>query len=152
MAITNIELADYPISSVNIDGTGWMLNEMANWTGNVATGVVKIANSGLDGGGTLKTLLTAASNGTYIKTVTITTQTTVRQGIIRLFINDGVSTTRLLMEIEIMPWAKSSATLTGYQQIVGLDFNLKSGYKIMASTEFADTYNITIEGLDWAYP
>ncbi|HEU4717639.1 MAG TPA: hypothetical protein VFU15_07390, partial [Bacteroidia bacterium] len=75
------------------------LGESAKFTANTGIAKVSTANSGLDGGGTLKKVLTAAGNGTYIATVTLKApgNTGTSGTIIRLFIDDGVNV-RLLSE------------------------------------------------------
>ena len=129
MPIIDIDLADYPISDANIDGTGWMLNESAQYTAVSAVAELKIANSNLNGSGTLATLISGGSNGTFIKTFTIASEVNNSQGMIRLFLTTpgGSGVTMLLMEIEVFPLPQSSATLAGYRQSVNLGFNLQSG-------------------------
>jgi hypothetical protein len=115
------------------------------------TGLVKIstANSNRDGTGTLGTVLTGASNGTLIKNVFIKATGTTSQGMIRLFVYDG-SNTRLLREIDVDP-VTPSATDFSFVERVSLDFVLKSGHILKASTEIANNFNIIAEGLDFAY-
>lgn len=125
--------------------------DSAKYTANTGMVVINTANSGLDGGGTTGDVITAASNGTIIKSVRIEMQTRALQGMVRLFIYDGTNT-RLLREIEIPPSVKSSATYPGFSRLIHLNYFLKSGDVLRASTELADTYNVIAEGYDITYP
>src|SRR4051812_14982104 len=112
------------------------------------TGLVQFAhaNTSLTGGtvGTdIFTVITGASNGTLIKTVTIKSTTTPTQGMVRLFIYDGTNK-RLYMEIEVDP-IKQAATDPSFSKTVVLDFVLKSGYSLLASAQVADTFNVIAE-------
>lgn len=115
------------------------------------TGMVKIstANSNLDGTGTLGTVLTAASNGTLIKSIAIKATGTTSQGMVRIFVYDG-SNTRLLLEVPIDPLTPS-ATEPSFERLVEMDYFLKSGNVLKASTEVANNFNVIAEGLDVAY-
>lgn len=115
------------------------------------TGITTIstANVKLDGSGTLGNVITAASPGTIIKKVFIKAQTNTTRGMIRLFVFDG-SNTRLLLEIDVLPVTKSG-TNPSYQTVVELNFHLKEGYILKASTQNAETFNIIAECVDWSY-
>lgn len=115
------------------------------------TGMVQIstANTNLDGSGTLGTVLTAASNGTLVKTVIIKAITNTTQGMVRLFIYDG-SNTKLLREVEI-PAITKSASEPAFGVTIPLNFTLKSGWILKASTENAETFNVIAEGQNWTY-
>jgi hypothetical protein len=119
------------------------------------TGMVKIstANTNLDGTGTLGTVLTAASNGTLIKTVYIkatgTGASSTSQGMVRLFVFDGVNN-RLLQEIDVPPMGQSSTDAT-FETTLELNYHLKAGYILKASTNNANGFNVIAEGLDFAY-
>jgi hypothetical protein len=123
------------------------------------TGIAKIttANTSLTGSGTLGTdiwdVLTGATPGTLIKTVTIKATVTTTQGMIRLFIYDGSTFTRLLKEIDVPPMTLNSSTGTdkSFETTVQLDYKLKSGYKLRVTTQNSETFNVIAEGLDWAY-
>ena len=148
---TNIGLANLPISSASIDGTGMMLNERAKYTANTGIAIINTANTALDGSGTLVTLLTAASNGTFVKNVIVKSSSgNTAQGIVRLFIYDGTNT-RLLEEIEIRPAVAASGIAHSFDTTISLNFNLQSGYILKASTEKATTFRVFAQGLDWTY-
>jgi len=128
-----------------------MFSESAKYTANTGMGIVTTANTGLDGTGSLVTILTAAANGTFIKTVTVKTQSVgINQGMLRLFIYDGVNT-RLLMEIDT-PIAGRSGTWASFSRIINLNYFLKAGDVLQASTQETKTFNVIAEGYDVSYP
>lgn len=119
------------------------------YTFNTGMARISIANSNLDGTGTLGTVLTAAANGTFIKTVTVKAQTNTTQGMVRLFIYDGTNT-KLISEIEI-PAVVKSATDPTFETRIPLNITLKAGYVLKASTENAETFIVIAEAQDWVY-
>ena len=56
------------------------------YTANTGKVLISTANSNLDGTGTLGTVLTAASNGTLIKAITVKAQVNTTEGMVRLFL------------------------------------------------------------------
>jgi hypothetical protein len=125
--------------------------EETQFQANTGMQTISTANSNLDGTGTLSAaIITGASNGTLINTVTIKAQSNTSQGMVRLFIYDGTNT-KLVAEIEI-PAVTKSATDTSFELTMQTDFALKSGWSLKASTEVANTFNVIAEGLNWAYP
>ncbi len=123
------------------------------YTMNTGMVTVSTANSLLDGTGSLGTVLTAASNGTLIKTVTIKAQVSTTQGMVRLFLtfnNGEVTVTKLIREVEIPAVTKSAAD-PAFETVVPLNFCLKSGWILKASTEKAESFNVIAEGQNWAY-
>lgn len=129
----------------------------AKYTANTGLGLLTTANTGLDGGGTIVTVLVGASNGTLIKTIAIKAQAAFCSGdIVRLFIeDDGVDEviTKLISEILMRPAGGGvSSTFATYGMTVPLNMTLKSGYKLRASTNIAGKISISAEGLDWTYP
>lgn len=119
------------------------------YTANTGYNVMTAANANLDGTGTLYTVLTAASNGTLIKTVTFKAQVTTTQGMVRLFITAGANT-RLLMEVEV-PAVTRSGTDPSFEKTIALNYSMQSGDVLKASTQNAETINVIAEGLDWTY-
>lgn len=119
------------------------------------TGMVKMsaANSNLDGTGTVYDVITGASNGTLIKTVIIkatgTGAASTTLGMVRLFVYDG-SNTRLISEVLVPAMGQSSTDRT-FEVVLPLNFKLKSGHKLKATTQNAETFNVIAEGLDFAY-
>lgn len=129
-----------------------MTGERAKYTANTGVAQVSVANTKLDGSGTIATILTAAANGTLIKTVSIKSEVGLSTGnIIRLFVYNG-SSSILLMEIPIRPTGGGAGSVfSTYSSIIPLNFPLKSGYILKASTDLAKTTSIIAEGLDWVY-
>lgn len=123
--------------------------EETQYTANTGLVTISTANSNLDGTGTLGTVLIAASDGTLIKTITIKAAGDTTQGMIRLFTVDR-GTNRLLREIEI-PAIDASSIDTTFERKIDLDFALKSGIVLKASTQNAESFSIIAEGLDWSY-
>lgn len=116
------------------------------------TGIVNIAtaNSALDGTGTLGLVLTASGYGTLVKTITIKSrQVTTTQGMIRIFIFDGTNY-RIIQEIEV-PANTNAATTKTFEYTWNCDIKLKADWKIYASTQNAESFNIFAQGLNWTY-
>lgn len=131
--------------------------ESTRYTANNGFATINTANTALNGSGTMGTdmweILTAASNGTIIQSVVIKAQINTTPGMVRLFIYD-TSSTFLLTEIPI-PAVTKSGTAHSYSHRIdfsGRDFALKSGYKLRATTEKSEAFNVIAEGLDWTYP
>lgn len=133
--------------------SGSVRPESANYTANTGIGQVATANSGLDGSGTLGTILTAASNGTNIKVIAIKAIVNTTAGMIRLYIYNG-ATAFLIREIPVPAVTKSSTAASFSTQLsfYGNGFALSSGYLLKASTQNGETFNVIAEGLDWTYP
>ncbi len=131
--------------------------DSVKYTANNAVAVITTANTGLDGSGTLNTniwdVLTAASNGTTIQSITAKATVSTTAGMVRLFIYDGTNT-KLLTEIKVSAVTKSATAHSFSQRIDfnGIDLVLKSGWKLRATTQNSETFNVIAEGLDWAYP
>lgn len=124
--------------------------EETQYTANTAMAAISTANSNLDGTGTLGTILTGASNGTLIKSVSIKSTGNTTVGMVRLFVHDGANSSYLLLEVPV-PKNAQAATNPAWETQITLDFTLKSGYILKASTQNAENFNIIAEGMDWAY-
>ncbi|MGZ3949112.1 MAG: hypothetical protein ACXVPU_13525 [Bacteroidia bacterium] len=137
-----------------------------NYTANTGNALISTSNSNLDGTGTVATVLTAGATadgykGTCIKTILIKgTGSTTADGMVRLFIQDTNSNIKLLTEIPV-PIVTQTASLRSFVHQIdfggGLDssydgFNLAPGYSIIASTQLANSFIVTAEGLDRSYP
>ncbi|MGB3949062.1 MAG: hypothetical protein WBM13_13840 [Bacteroidia bacterium] len=120
------------------------------FTANTGLVTISTANTNLDGTGTLGTVLTAASSGTNVKSVTIkAVGSTTAQGMVRLFVDEGAGA-KLIAEVEIPIVTQSSAD-EGFEIYLPLDLDLQAGAILKASTQIANTFNIIAEGLDWTY-
>jgi len=112
---------------------------------------ITTANPNLNGSGTIASLLTAASEGTIIRSVTIAALTSTQPGgMVRFFINDGEGYT-LWMEVMI-PSSTQSSFIPSFKVALSEDFHLQAGYSIGVSTHLAQSFAVTIEGLTWSYP
>ena len=136
-------------------------------TANTGIANISTANPNLDGTGTVVSVFTAGGSGTIVRSVTIKSapgsksslQSFSQQGMVRLFIqNADASITTLYKEIPIpaMPAIPAvplpSPVFPTFETILMGDLKLNAGYKLLASTQFADSFNIIAEGLDYAYP
>lgn len=120
-----------------------------HYTANTELCQIATANSNMDGTGTLGTVVTASSNGTLVKTVTIKAIVDTIPGMIRFFIYNG-SITKLIMEVPV-PYTTKSSRDSAFEVTIPLDLLLESGDVLKASTQNAQTFNIIAEALDYEY-
>ncbi len=139
------------ISSANIYGTGLMLGERVKYTANNGYAVISTANTNLDGSGAITDLITGGTCGTVVKRIIIKAYGSTTEGMIRIFHKDGSGTTRLLREIPVPAVTRSSLDPT-LIAVIDDYFYLKTTLKLRVSTEKAETFVITAEGLDMTYP
>ncbi len=124
--------------------------EETQYTANTGMQTISVANSNLDGTGTLSAaIITGGTNGTLIKTIKIKAQGNTTQGMVRLFIQ-GVASAYLAAEIEISAVTRSAED-SAFEITIPVDFALDTDLMLKASTENAETFNVIAEGLDWAY-
>jgi len=128
--------------------------ESTEFTANTGMTTISTANTNLDGSGTLGTVLTAASNGTSIQSITIKSQVTTSVGMVRIYVYDGSSTAKLLAEVRVPAVTKSATAHSFTHKITfgGDGFALKAGWALKASTQIGEAFNVIAEGLDWTYP
>jgi hypothetical protein len=110
---------------------------------------ISTPNSSLTGSGTLGTVISASADGTMIKSVIIKAQGDTSPGMVRLFISDG-GNNQLIQEIQV-PDNRVSSTGISFCAIIPMNYCLKSGSTLMASTENGDTFNIIAFGMDWSF-
>lgn len=134
-----------------LNATETNINERVKYTANTGVVIVDTANTNTDGTGTLGTVITGASNGTLIHTITVKGIATDTPGMVRLFIYDGTSVTALIDEIDILAVTQSSIQ-QAFEVCYDVDISLKSGWSLKASTQTGDDFIIIAEGLDYAYP
>jgi hypothetical protein len=115
-------------------------------TPKVALAQVSAANAGRDGTGTIVDVVTGGTNGSIINCIVVKATATTTAGSVRLFMYDG-SNTRLLWEIDV-PVKTASASAGAWQYelpfIVYKPHLPGNTWKIRASTEKAETFNITV--------
>ncbi|MBL7718855.1 MAG: hypothetical protein JNL72_08470 [Flavipsychrobacter sp.] len=122
----------------------------------IGNGTASVANTNLDGSGTIVTLFTApaaaTANGALIKSITLSALQSTHEGMVRLFISPpGSPTFSLWMEINV-PETTQSGFQPSYKQVFKEDFCLEAEYVIGASTHLAESFAITVEGNSWTYP
>lgn len=121
---------------------------------------ISTANANRDGTGTLVEIaagpVTTAGNGVgkRIMAITICATGTTTAGAIRIFITPDNGTTKRLLDEFAVPAITASATQPAYSMVVSLfkDLILPGGngtvanYRLYASTEKAETFNIIVHG------
>lgn len=116
-------------------------------TPNCGVGQVSVANASRDGTGTINTVFTAGASGSRIDTVTVKSTGTVTDGMVRLYIHDGVNA-RLYTEVPIVATIPS-ASVAAFETGIKLDLVIPTGYSLRASTEKAETFNVIAVGGDF---
>lgn len=115
-------------------------------------GMVRIAtsNTNRDGTGTIGDVCTGSLNGTRIDKVTISATGTTTAGMVRLYIYDGVSATRLFREIPVTALTPSATVQAFAYTLYSSDANpllvLPSGYALRASTHNAESFDVIAHG------
>jgi hypothetical protein len=115
-------------------------------------------NSTLDGSsGVVETILTAGTvangwKGCKINSITVKAIVSTTKGMVRLFLQDTGSTTKLLTEVPVAVVTKSSA-LESFNQTIYFNggFCIQAGYKILATTQNSETFIVTADAEDWNY-
>jgi hypothetical protein len=122
------------------------------YTANTGMVTISTANTNLNGSGTFSdVIITGASNGTLIKSISVKAQGSTTHGMVRIFIwPTGMESYRLLTEIEV-PATTQSPTDPAFEITIPFNFELKSGHTLKASTEKGETFNVIIEAQDWSY-
>ncbi|MCA0429268.1 MAG: hypothetical protein LCH32_02070 [Bacteroidetes bacterium] len=130
------------------------IGERAHYEANTGVATVSVANSNLDGTGTLTNVLstgaTTGSVGSLVKKITIKALANATRGMVRLFIYDG-STTRLIEEFNINAVVQNSIQ-PSFEVSYDVDWSFGAGLTLKASTQYAETYSIAIEALDIIFP
>lgn len=121
-------------------------------TPKIGLGQVSAANTNRDGTGTLVNILTGGANGTRIHRITIRATVTTTAGMVRLFIYDGSSVTRLWREVPvsaITPSASVEAFSANLELFGELALHLPANYVLRAATHNAEAINVIAEGGDY---
>lgn len=118
-------------------------------------GMVRIStsNTNRDGTGTIGDVLTGGTNGTRIDRVSIEATGTTTAGMVRLYVYDGVSATRLLKEISVTALTPSATVQAFTSTISSPDQTpllvLPVGYVLRASTHNAESFDVVALGGDF---
>ncbi|MFZ2205556.1 MAG: hypothetical protein WAV23_03115 [Minisyncoccia bacterium] len=127
-----------------------MINDRAKYTANTGMGIISVANPNRTGAGTIVSIITGAGSGTLVKSITIKATGNTTHGTVRLYCYYNASWIILLKEIDVRA-VTQSAIDQSFSATLKLNFLLGAGYIIKASTENAESFIVTAEGLDWAY-
>lgn len=129
------------------------IGQRTKYTASTGSYNMVTANTNLDGtSGTFYTILECSvANGTLIKTITIKAATTLTKGMVRLFINDNATNPFLIAEVEI-PARSQGSIQESFAVSLEVDFMLKNGWALNATTENAESIFVWAEGLDLTYP
>ena len=119
------------------------------------TGNMKIyeANTNLDGSPPIVAIFTADSSasGAIIKSISINALQSTSPGVVRLFVSPDGTHYYLMNEIYI-PQHEQSAFLPAFNITISQNYHLQAGYIIGASTENAESFGVSIQGVKWSYP
>jgi hypothetical protein len=108
---------------------------------------VSTANANINGTGTIVDIATGSANGTRIDSIYIKAAGNTTDGMIRFFLWDGAAYD-MIHEVSI-PSSAGDALTPYYATTVRLpQMYLKSGWKIGASTQKAETFNIALNLTD----
>lgn len=113
----------------------------------VGVGAVSVANTALDGTGTLATVFTAGASGSRLDNVAIKATASTVQGVVRLFVHNG-TTAFLLTEIDVLAVTVGN-TVRSFENGVLLNIVLPTGWSLRASTSIAQTLNVIAVGGDF---
>lgn len=131
------------------------IGERAKYTANTGMAEMSVANSNLDGSGTLYTVLQSNSlNGTLIETITLKGLKSMTRGMVRLYIetNDATPLIDIVSEIEI-PAISQNSIQESFAISIAVDFMLQYQYKLRASMQNGSENMVVIaEGLGISYP
>ena len=118
-----------------------------------STAQLSVANPNRDGTGVMYDVVSAGANGTRIDTIMIKATGATTAGMIRFYIatSDNV-TQRLIFEIPVAA-VTPSATVATFEQLYQINGGLAippastavpAGYKLRASTQNSETFNVTV--------
>ncbi len=119
---------------------------------NTGVKIISVANQRLNGAGAIVSIFSAgAGAGSLIKKITITALQNTHEGVVRLFITDTAAQWRLMREVWVQQ-TEQSAFEPSFHRVVEMDFYLKAGLSIGASTENAESFAITVDAVNLNYP
>lgn len=125
-----------------------MCCSLQQYTANTGTVKNSAANPNRDGTGTLTTVISGASAGTYVKTINITAEDATSQGMLRFFIDNG-SSTLLFKEVSIPAHTPSSLVATFHVKLFG-GFTLTSSHTLKVANETGDLMCISADAINWS--
>jgi hypothetical protein len=128
------------------------------YTANTGLATINVSNSNTTSTGNIIypatgyniwNVITGASNGTLVKTVTVKATASVDQGIVRLWLYDGTNQL-LIQEVYVEPIPQANTDIS-FEKVVPINLKLNKGWSLLASTENAQAFNIIAEGQDFSY-
>lgn len=148
------------LNSMSNSPGGCDCNDYSKKTANTGIVTISTANPNLDGLGTLGLVMTGSQNGTRVTKVKIVANDSTIQGMVRLFIgkDNPASTIMLYAEVPIPTYPALATTptptpvMSKFEATISVDWYLPNGYRLLASTQNSNSFNIIAEGLDWDYP
>lgn len=124
--------------------------ENKTYTPNTGTAKIQTANSNLDGTGAIVDIMTGASSGTVVRSVTIKSQVANAQGMVRLFVKPGGGSYNLIQEIMI-PATSPTGEVQSFAATINSTISLSNGEKLAASTQNAETFSVLAFGTNIGY-
>jgi hypothetical protein len=118
----------------------------------LGVGTVSAANPNLDGTGAVQIFQAPADKGTTIKSITVAALQSTHKGMVRFFLSLDAGVTFFLWMEMVIPETIQSGFTPSFKQLLEEDYHIAAGTIIGATTQNSESFAITIEGLDWAYP
>jgi hypothetical protein len=125
-----------------------MCSKNAQYSANTGNVTISVANPNLNGTGTLGTVIVASQDGTLIKNISIKAIGNTTLGMVRLFVADNLGNAFLLQEVMI-PANLQTGVVKTFSTTINNAFILKSGYQLKASTQNAESFNVTVIATNW---
>jgi len=126
--------------------TNMNVNSIMNGA-NTGLAQIMIGTSSITGTGStilLSAIGTTGNTGTTIKTITIKSQVSNAQGMIRFFIYNG--TTYYLWQEVMVPATTQSSTIPTFGTTIPVNLVLPTGYSLYTSTQNNETFDIIANG------
>ncbi len=126
-------------------------NTSPTFPGQIVLGSARIsaANTNRDGSGLPTDVVVGEDNGTRIDRIVITALATTTAGMVRLFIDDGVSI-RAFKEVPVTAITPSASLAAFTAEIVRTDglpvVNLPAGWRLRATTHAAESFDVVVMG------
>ncbi len=127
------------------------IGQRVNETANTCVGIISTANTNLNGTGTIVGIYSSVYTS-LLKTFTIKAIGNTTRGMVRFFSYDSEGgSKKLIMEVDI-PAVIQSSIDQAFSITLETDYMLQAEWNIGASTEKAESFIITIEGVEMSYP
>lgn len=110
---------------------------------------ISVPNPNLNGTGSLGSIFTVSGGvaGGIVRTISIKAIANTSQGMIRLFISDGVNVF-LYKEVRV-PALVQGNVFPAFGFSTTSRLCLSPGYSLLASTETPDSFNVIVNGVEW---